>query len=939
VSVAYHADGEIRAHYFPIRHPDSDNFDCDQVFAWLRDLVASDVRIVTQNGLYDFGWLRAEADIKMPPSERLEEIGALATLIDENRFSYGLDALCAWRGLPGKDETVLKQAAEACGFKISKRKNPLASFIWQLPAHAVSAYAAADAAQTLALWENLSPILDKEGTRDAYRLECDLLPMVHEMRRRGIRIDTDAAERARDLLIQRRDAVFAELSEKLGANVGMEEIGRSKWLAETFDHQGITYPRTEKGNPSFTGGPTGWMLRDAHWLPPLIAKADKLNNAATKFVENYILGHVVNGRIHAEIHPHRSDAGGARSLRFSYSNPPLQQMPTHDPELGPLIRGCFLPDAGEVWAKPDLSQQEFRFIVHYAVKHHLSRSKEAAELYRTDPDTDFHQLVANWTGIDRQSAKNANFAKSFGAGVRKFAAMIRKPENEAKAIYTKYDRELRFVAQLAMHCQGTAKRQGYLELYDGARRHFNDWEAPGVYVKGAGPCALEEAQRRVKDPAHPWFGHWLSRARIHTALNALIQGSAARHTKLWMRDCWREGVVPLLQMHDALDCSVTSPEQAELVAQLGRDAVTLAVPMKVDVKFGRTWGDATHSWEELTGTAPPESASRPAPTAINGTTVHPVATIPTAPIAVPISTEVPIAAATPPSLADLVGEPLTNGKICCPFHEDSTPSCHIYSDHFHCFGCNAHGDAIDWLMMVEGLDRDEAIRTRDNWKGPISQARRAAGTTKDTTPLALRLWEQGKSIAGTLAAQYLAERRKIELAALPANVDEVLRFHPWCPFGSGTTHPCLIALMRNVETDEPTGIHRTALAPDSSKIGRMMLGRSGAVKLWPAGVTLVIGEGIETVLAAATRIPYGNASLRPAWAALSTEGLRKFPIIPAVERLVILADNDRNGEGQKAAAACRQRWTDARRAGAVLMPEAAGTDFNDLAIALLGRTT
>ena len=96
-------------------------------------------------------------------------------------------------------------------------------------------------------------------------------------------------------------------------------------------------------------------------------------------------------------------------------------------------------------------------------------------------------------------------------------------------------------------------------------------------------------------------------------MNALIQGSAARHTKLWMRACWREGIVPLLQMHDALACSVASPELAERVAQLGREAVTLEVPVQVDLKFGRTWGDAKHTWEELTGAAPaPKQASAPA---------------------------------------------------------------------------------------------------------------------------------------------------------------------------------------------------------------------------------------------------------------------------------------------------------------------------------------
>ena len=88
-----------------------------------------------------------------------------------------------------------------------------------------------------------------------------------------------------------------------------------------------------------------------------------------------------------------------------------------------------------------------------------------------------------------------------------------------------------------------------------------------------------------------------SAAETYTALNALIQGRAARHTKLWMRACWREGIVPLLQMHDALECSVTTREQGELVARLGCEAVQLEVPMRVDVKFGSSWGDAKHTWE------------------------------------------------------------------------------------------------------------------------------------------------------------------------------------------------------------------------------------------------------------------------------------------------------------------------------------------------------
>jgi hypothetical protein len=76
-----------------------------------------------------------------------------------------------------------------------------------------------------------------------------------------------------------------------------------------------------------------------------------------------------------------------------------------------------------------------------------------------------------------------------------------------------------------------------------------------------------------------------------------------------MRACWREGITPLLQMHDCLDCSVSSREQAELVARLGEQAVTLDVPMRVDLKFGRSWGDATHNWKELEPAQPTPAAT------------------------------------------------------------------------------------------------------------------------------------------------------------------------------------------------------------------------------------------------------------------------------------------------------------------------------------------
>ena len=73
------------------------------------------------NGLYDWGWLRTDGGVLMPPSNQLEEVGALAAMVDENQLKYSLDAICQRYGLPGKDTALLEEACKAAGFKISKK--------------------------------------------------------------------------------------------------------------------------------------------------------------------------------------------------------------------------------------------------------------------------------------------------------------------------------------------------------------------------------------------------------------------------------------------------------------------------------------------------------------------------------------------------------------------------------------------------------------------------------------------------------------------------------------------------------------------------------------------------------------------------------------------------------------------------------------------------
>jgi hypothetical protein len=286
---------------------------------------------------------------------------------------------------------------------------------------------------------------------------------------------------------------------------------------------------------------------------------------------------------------------------------------------------------------------------------------------------------------------------------------------------------------------------------------------------------------------------------------------------------------------------------------------------------------------------------------------------------------------TPP-LVDLVGQPLTNGKVYCPFHDDGTPSCHIYSDHYHCFSCNAHGDAIDWLRRVEGMNYSAPVDLLARWSGPVEQSRPPGDAH---TRLCLSVG-RGTAIAGTVAITYLGDVRGIDIEALMPDLDEVLRFHPHCPFTPEKCVPCLIALYRDVETDEPAGIHRIALTPETlagDKVERRTLGRWSApraIKLWSTGSRLFVAEGIETALAAATRMHFRGGPMRPAWAAGSSGNITKLPVVPGVEQLVLLTDHDTAGE--TAAQTCWRIWREAGRDVARLRPMRSGADFNDLVL-------
>jgi putative DNA primase/helicase len=269
----------------------------------------------------------------------------------------------------------------------------------------------------------------------------------------------------------------------------------------------------------------------------------------------------------------------------------------------------------------------------------------------------------------------------------------------------------------------------------------------------------------------------------------------------------------------------------------------------------------------------------------------------------------------------------------CPTHEDREPSLSI-----------ADGDNGKILVRCHaGCEQHRviaALRARGLWGG----LRRAGGNaisspsgninpphqSKDNrSQAALRIWGATVPASGTLVETYLAARNIV----IPAPA--ALRFHPAIKHPSGQQWPAMVALVTRGTDGAPLAIHRTFLARDGGGKApidpqKMMLGpcRTGAVRLANPGEVLMVGEGIETSLAAML------ATGHPVWAALSTSGLRALDLPDDVRNVIVLADGDDAGEA--AAQDCAWRWKREGRRVRIARPPR-GMDFNDLLKAGVAR--
>jgi DNA polymerase I-like protein with 3'-5' exonuclease and polymerase domains len=554
--------------YLPFGHEGEGNLDKGHCIQYLKDQAKNFKGIIGGANLgYDLDYLAEDQVIFKP--KKFRDIQVAEPILNEHRLKYSLEAQAGIYNIPGKDESLLKEAAAV--FQAHPKKE-----LWKLPPRFVGGYAEQDAHLPLQILRKQERLLEDQDLWDIYDLESDLLPVLIKMRRRGVQVDQNRLAQITRHIVKMEQEMCDEINRHSMVHIAPSDLKKASALGPLLRSLGYEPPKTEKtGKDSITKDylasldhPVARMVNEAR----AFATMESFCNGMPKYITR-------DGRVHSTFNQLKSDRADGKSTkgtvsgRLSATHKNIQQEPVRHPTLGALWRGIYKPDYGQ-WVSSDYSQQEPRLTIHYAELVGLAGAKEAGDRYRANPDEDSHQMMADLTGLDRKTAKNLFLGMCYSMGGAKFCRETGLPTEkkkingrwmevagvEGQSLINQFNDTVPFVRALARECEKKAAVKGLIRTLLGRAIHFP-----------------------VDDLGNfDW---------THKALNRLIQGGSADQMKKAMVLADRAGIRIQLQVHDELDFSARTKEEANHLADIMRDAVPLLVPSKVDLEMGPSWGE------------------------------------------------------------------------------------------------------------------------------------------------------------------------------------------------------------------------------------------------------------------------------------------------------------------------------------------------------------
>ena len=431
-------------------------------------------------------------------------------------------------------------------------------------------YACEDADITLQLMEPLKAEMEKNQlTRVFHEIEMPLMPVLAQMERNGVRLDTEALSETGEQFRQRMQQLESEIYELAGHPF---TITSPRQVGEVlFDELKLNEKakKTKSGQYS-TGEEVLEAIKHKH---PIVEKI-LAHRALKKLISTYIdaLPKLINpatGRIHTSFNQAVTATG-----RLSSSNPNLQNIPVRGDD-GREIRKAFVPEPGCIFFSADYSQIELRIMAHLSADEHLVNDFRCGrDIHAATAARIFHKPIEEVSRDERRKAKTANFGIIYGISAFGLAERMEVSRTEAKELITNYFETYPRVKEYMQTSVERARELGYIVTEFGRRRYLPDITSRNAVVRGY-------AERN--------------------AVNAPIQGTAADIIKIAMvRIAQRfeaEGIQSkmILQVHDELNFSVL-PEEFDrvknIVIQEMEGAYTMSVPLLADCGEGKNWLEA-----------------------------------------------------------------------------------------------------------------------------------------------------------------------------------------------------------------------------------------------------------------------------------------------------------------------------------------------------------
>jgi len=523
------------------------------------------------------------------PFEKTKCTSIQACLINEHEVTYSLDNLAKrYTKDFKKGDKLYSELAKLFGGKATK--NAQVPNFPRAPVPLMAEYAKGDTRATLALADYQTDQIVTQGLERIVKFEERVSPLLVASEMHGVRVDTDAAERAVSTLSVEIKRSQKQLDDLAGFACNAKPSNHIKTLfapkwknGAWFACDGTPLKETDKGAASIDGAALRMMK---HPAAKVILELRQLFRTRDTFLVGHVLESSYNGRVYPTVNQCKGTDGGTGTGRLSYAGPALQQIPNRNKVIAQIVKTVFLPDEGHSWVDTDMASFEVRMFAQLV-------GGDIIQAYVDNPAQDFHQFVADLTGLPRNAsyagepnAKQLNLSMIFNQGDGTTADQLglpwtwesfypsgsdkevtyRKAGPEAMKIIDFYHEKLPGVRTLSRGATATAKARGYLFTRYGRHLRF-----PNGYRAHAGSSILVQASSADENKEN-----WI---RIDESLQDTGTGAKM-----------------LLNTHDSYSLSVPIGEE-EKVAKAVKERVEadrgLRVPLILEVqKPGKTWWES-----------------------------------------------------------------------------------------------------------------------------------------------------------------------------------------------------------------------------------------------------------------------------------------------------------------------------------------------------------